>query len=169
MMAGALMIIFYGLSTLTTGILQGLGELRQPLINCSIALVLHFILLYFLLTSGRQNIYGVIYANIFFALVVCILNGLAISRCINYRQEIWKTFAVPAIASIIMAGAAALVYQGVNAIAGNTAGTIVAILIGVVIYCVALVTFRGITMEELAKMPKGHLIIKLVRKLGLMR
>jgi stage V sporulation protein B len=169
MMAGAFMIIFYGLSTLTTGILQGLGELRQPLINCSIALVLHFILLYFLLTSGRQNIYGVIYANIFFAFVVCILNGLSIRRCINYRQEMWKTFAVPTIASIIMAGAAALVYQGVNAIAGNTVGTIVAILVGVVIYCVALVTFRGITMEELAKMPKGHLIIKLIRKLGLMR
>ena len=169
MQVGALMIIFYGLSTLTTGILQGLGELKKPLINCCIALVLHFILLYVLLTTARLNIYAVVIANIFFALVVCILNAMAIRRCLGYRQEFWKTFAVPTIASVIMAGAVMLVYAGVNKIAGNTAGTVIAILVGVVVYCVGMITFRGITIDELAEMPKGHLIIKFARKFGLMR
>lgn len=169
MQVGSLMIIFYGLSTLTTGILQGLGELKTPLINCSIALVLHFILLYFLLTSAKLNIYAVLIANIFFAIIVCVLNALAIKRCLNYRQEFWKTFAVPSIASLIMAAAVVLTYTGINKIAGNTAGTIIAIIVGVVVYCIGLISFKGITIEELASMPKGHLIIKLARKIGLMR
>ena len=168
MQAGALMIIFYGLSTLTTGILQGLGELNRPLINCCIALVLHFILLYFLLTVGKQNIYGVIYANIFFALVVCVLNGIAISRFLNYRQEYLKTFVVPGISAIIMAAAVALCYKALNGFLGNTIATALSILVGIVVYCTALVSLKGITLEELEKMPKGYLVIRLFRKLGLL-
>ncbi len=169
MQAGALMTIFYGLSTLTTGILQGLGKLKQPLINCAVALVFHFILLYFLLTAANLNIYAVIYANIFFAVLVSILNGLAIGRFLSYRQEILKTFIVPIIASVIMGAAAYIVYSGVNRLFGNTFATCVGILVGVIVYCVGLVSLRGITIEELAEMPKGYLIIKFMRKLGLLR
>jgi len=56
MQLGSLMIIFYALSTLSTGILQGLGRMRQPLIHCCIALVVHLIALYILLTTFRQEL-----------------------------------------------------------------------------------------------------------------
>lgn len=167
--AGSLMIILYALSTLTTGILQGLGQLKQPLINCSISLVLHFILLYFLLTAANLNIYAVVYANIFFALVVCVLNAVSIRRFIHYRQEWYKTFAVPAIASVIMAAAVYIVYSALHLFAGNTVSTILSIIIGVIVYGIGLVSFRGITINEIATFPKGHLIIKLLRRLGLAR
>lgn len=169
MQVGALMIIFYALSTLTTGILQGLGKLQAPLINCSIALVFHFILLYVLLTVGNLNIYAVIYSNIFFALIVCILNALSIKRCLNYRQEIYKTFIVPSIVSIIMAAAVYIVYSIFHTFAGNTVSTILSVIAGVVVYGIGLVSFRGITIEELAMFPKGHLLIKMLRKLGLVK
>jgi stage V sporulation protein B len=169
MQIGSLMIIFYALSTLTTGILQGLGQMKQPLINCSISLAMHFVLLYILLTRANLNIYAVVYANIFFALVVCILNARSIRRYIHYRQEWYKTFFVPAVASIIMAAAVHVVYAALHTFAGNTFSTIVAIVIGVMVYGIGLVTFKGITIEEVATFPKGHLIIKLLRRLGLFR
>ena len=169
MQIGSLMIVFYALSTLTTGILQGLGQMKQPLINCSIALVLHIILLYILLTVGNLNIYAVVYANIAFALIICILNGISIKRFIGYRQEYYKTFIVPAITSVIMGFAAFIVYSFFNAFAGNTIGTVMGILTGVAVYGIGMVAFHGITTEELAMFPKGHLIIKLLRKMGLLR
>ena len=169
MQAGALMIIFYSLSTLTTGILQGLGRLKQPLIHCSVALVLHFILLYFLLTTANLNIYAVVYANIFFALIVSIMNAFAIKRYINYRQEWYKTFIVPGISSIIMAAAVYIAYSAFHAFTGNTISTVLSIIVGVVVYCVGLVTFHGITIEEIATFPKGHLLIRLLRKIGLVK
>lgn len=169
MQVGALMIIFYALSTLTTGILQGLGQMKTPLINCSVSLVLHFILLYVLLTVGNLNIYAVVYANIFFALVICILNAIAIKRYLGYRQEWYKTFIVPSIVSIIMGAAAYLVYSAFHVFAGNTFSTVIGILAGVAVYGVGLVAFKGITINELSSFPKGHLIIKLMRRLGLLR
>lgn len=169
MQIGSLMIVFYALSTLTTGILQGLGQMKQPLVNCSIALVLHLILLYLLLTVGNLNIYAVVYANIAFALIVCILNGISIKRFIGYKQEFYKTFIVPAIASVIMGFAAFIIYSFFNAFAGNTVGTFMGIIAGVVVYGVGMVAFHGITIEELSMFPKGHLIIKMLRRMGLLR
>lgn len=169
MQAGALMIILYGLSTLTTAILQGLGKLRDPLIHCSIALVLHIVCLFILLRNFNLNIYGVIYANIFFALIVCILNALSIRRYLSYRQEIYRTFVVPTLVSIIMAFGAYAIYQLFHLFAGNAISTLIAITVGIAIYAVGLVSFHGITVEEIADLPKGHLIIKIFRKLGLLR
>ena len=167
--SGALMIVLYALSTLTTGILQGLGQLKQPLINCSIALVIHFIALYLLLTAANLNIYAVIYSNMLFALLVCILNAACIRRFIHYRQEWYKTFAVPAIASVIMGAAVYLVYSVFHLFAGNTISTVIAILMGVVVYGVGLVSFKGISIDEIAMFPKGHLIIKVLHRSGLVK
>lgn len=169
MQAGALMIILYALSTLTTGILQGLGKLQTPLINNSIALVLHFILLYVLLTVFNLNIYAVVYANIFFAFIVCVLNAVAINRFLGYRQEWYKTFIVPSIVSIIMGAAAYIIYSVFHVFAGNTISTIMGILAGVFVYGIGMISFRGITAEELAMFPKGHVLIKLLRRAGLLR
>jgi len=161
---GALMIILYGLSTLTTGILQGLGKLQIPLINTLIALVLHIIALFVMLQQFKLNIYGVVYANILFALVVCVLNAYAIRRTINYRQEIKKTFAIPVIASLIMGIAAFGVHFVFNLFAGNAISTILAILAGVVVYVVLLVKLRGISEKEILGFPKGTMIVRILNK-----
>ncbi len=165
---GSLVIIFYSLSTLTTGILQGLGKMRQPLIHNCIALVIHLIALYFLLTTFRMNIYGVVIANIIFALIVCIMNAFSIARYLNYRQEIYRTFIVPVLASLIMGAAAYIVYSVVHFIFGNTVSTFIAIIAGVVVYGIGLVSFRGVTQEEIASLPKGTTIIRLLRRIGLL-
>ena len=169
MQAGALLIILYAFSTLTTGILQGLGKLQTPLINNAAALVIHFILLYVMLTAGNLNIYAVVGSNICFALIVSVLNAIAIARFLHYRQEWKRTFLIPVIVSIIMGAAAYLVYQLFHLVFGNTISVLFAILAGVATYGIGLISFKGITVEEIAALPKGHLIVRLLRKTGLVR
>lgn len=169
MQAGALLIILYAFSTLTTGILQGLGKLQTPLINNAAALVIHFILLYVMLTAGNLNIYAVVWSNICFALIVSVLNAIAIARFLHYRQEWKRTFLIPVIVSIIMGAAAFLVYQLFHLVFGNTISVLFAILAGVATYGIGLISFKGITVEEIAALPKGHLIVRLLRKTGLVR
>lgn len=169
MQAGALLIILYAFSTLTTGILQGLGKLQTPLINNAAALVIHFILLYVMLTAGNLNIYAVVWSNICFALIVSVLNAIAIARFLHYRQEWKRTFLIPVIVSIIMGAAAYLVYQLFHLVFGNTISVLFAILAGVATYGIGLISFKGITVEEIAALPKGHLIVRLLRKTGLVR
>ena len=169
MQAGALLIILYAFSTLTTGILQGLGKLQTPLINNAAALVIHFILLYVMLTAGNLNIYAVVWSNICFALIVSVLNAIAIARFLHYRQEWKRTFLIPVIVSIIMGAAAYLIYQLFHLVFGNTISVLFAILAGVATYGIGLISFKGITVEEIAAFPKGHLIVRLLRKTGLVR
>lgn len=169
MQAGALLVILYAFSTLTTGILQGLGKLQTPLINNAAALVIHFILLYVMLTAGNLNIYAVVWSNICFALIVSVLNAIAIARFLHYRQEWKRTFLIPVIVSIIMGAAAYLVYQLFHLVFGNTISVLFAILAGVATYGIGLISFKGITVEEIAALPKGHLIVRLLRKTGLVR
>ena len=95
MQTGSLLIVLLGLSTLTTGILQGLGRMKEPLIHSAIALVLHLIVLAVLMTVFKLNIYGVLYSNIFFGLIMCILNAISIKKYLRYRQELVRTFIIP--------------------------------------------------------------------------
>ncbi len=169
MQSGALMIVLYSLSTLTTAILQGMGKLREPMIHNAIALVIHIIALVIMLKQFNMNIYAVIWANTLFALVMCILNAMAINRALRYRQEIFKTFLIPGIASAIMAFGALAVYSLFHKIFGVSISTILGIIAGVLIYGVGMVSFHGITEEELVMMPKGTVIVRLFRKAGLLR
>ncbi len=167
--AGAPMIILYALSTLTTSILQGLGKLKEPLIHCCIALVIHIAALYVMLSRFNLNIYAVLYANTLFALIVSILNAFAISRMLGYRQEVLRSFVIPAAASAIMAFAAFGIYSLLHLVLGVSVSTVFAILAGVFIYSVSLVALGGISSVEILSLPKGRQILNFFKRLGLVR
>ena len=169
MQAGALMIILYALSTLTTAILQGLGKLKEPMIHCAIALAAHVVMLVVLLREFDLNIYAVLYANAFFAAIVCVLNAITIKRVLGYRQELVKTFLIPLVSSAIMAFVSYGFYHLLHLFLGVTISTIFSIVAAVLIYAFAMVALKGITAEEIVSFPKGTLILKIFRKFGLLR
>ena len=164
MQSGALMIVLFALSTLSTGILQGLGELQKPLVHTAIALAAHVVLLVVLLTRFELNIYAVIYANIFFALIICILNAWAIKQALHYRQELVRTFLIPLLSSAVMGLAAYGVYRLFHLFSGNAVSTIIAILVAVVVYVVCLVKLRGITKREIYNLPTGPYLVAILEK-----
>jgi len=112
---------------------------------------------------------GMLVIGLFAALVVCILNALSIRRYIFYQQEYRKTFIVPALSSIIMAFGAYAIWYVLHLVFGNSIATILAIIFGVVIYLISMVAFRGLTEDELKKVPKGDLLISVFHKMGLLR
>lgn len=164
MQSGALLTVLLALSTLTTGILQGLGEMRAPLRHAAAAVVIHLVFMIVFLVKYEWNIYGVIYANIIFALTICILNAWSIRRTLCYRQEIKKTFLIPVICSGVMGLAAFLVYSLFHLFAGNTVPTILGILAGMVVYVVCLVKLGGIHAREIRQLPMGEQIVDLLER-----
>lgn len=89
---GAVTILFFSLSTLSNGLLQGIGRMKEPIKNAIIALVLHLGLLAALMFLFDLNIFAVVIANAAFGLIMCILNAGSIRRYSGYHQEIRKTF-----------------------------------------------------------------------------
>ncbi len=169
MWAGCISVAFYSLSTLSNGILQGINRLGEPVKNACIALVLHVIFLLILLFAFRLNIYAVVYANAFYALLMCILNGLSIRKYLRYRQEIVRTFIIPTICSVIMGVSVYFSYKGLMAVYSfNSLWTLVCIIIGVIVYGFFLLLLKGFSEEELLAFPKGYMILRFAKKLHLM-
>lgn len=168
MQQGALLIVLLALSTLSTGILQGLGEMKKPLYNTTFALVVQIVTLYLFLRVFRLNIYSVIYSNTIFALIICVLNAIAIGQKISYRQEIKKTFLIPLISSGVMGLAAIGIYQLFHLFAGNAISCILAVLVAMAVYGVLLVKLGGISEKELLGIPKGTLIVQILKKCRLL-
>ena len=167
LITGSAAVIFLSMSTVTNAILQGINHMNVPVRNAFISLILHIGVLYLMLF--KMGIYSMVFANIAFAVFMCILNAIAIRRYLNYRQEIVKTFLLPAVASAFMGAAAFGVYKGVTLIIkSNLLGTIFAVLAAIAVYGVLLIKLRCVDEEELYSMPGGTKVIRLSRKLHLM-
>lgn len=167
---GAVSIVFFSLSTLSNGLLQGINRMKEPVKNAAIALVLHIIVLVGLMYGFDMNIYAVIFANAAFGLIMSFLNAWSIRRYVGYRQEIVKTFLVPGLAAGIMGVVVWCVHKGLMYLLRiNVIATILSILIGAVVYFALVLLFKGMGEAELRRLPKGHLLVKVARKAHLLR
>lgn len=164
---GSISVVFFTMSTLTNGVLQGINRMRIPVIHACIALVIHVIFLYATLQMD-MGIQAVVYANILFAVVVCILNWLAIRKYLKYKQELIKTFLIPTIASVIMGVIITIIYMTLRNVVGNLVILILGMAVGVIAYFVALILLKGIDEEDLKKMPGGRTVLTVAKKCKLL-
>lgn len=166
---GVISVVFYSLSTLSNGILQGINRMRIPVTNAAIALVLQAGLLVGLMYAAKLNIFAVIWANTFFAFLMCLLNGFAIYRAIGFRQEIKKTFLIPALSAGIMGVVVYVVYMLLQMLLKiNALSCVVAIVVGAGAYFVMMLLLRGMDEESLLSFPGGRKLIALGRKMHLL-
>ena len=165
---GSASVIFYGLSTLTNGILQGIDQMQIPVRNAVIALVTHLLLMIGLVQFGRLHIYGVVIAYMFFAVLMCILNGAAIRKHLDYHQEIKRTFVIPAVSSLIMALAVWLLYQPLHKVIGVRISTVLCLGLAVILYAFFILLLHGITEDELRAFPKGRTLVRILKKIHLL-
>lgn len=158
---GSTSIVFYSLSTVTTSILQGINKLKIPVINSSISLGIHVVLVFALLKYTHLSAYALVIGNVTFALLVCILNWIALEKYLDYKQEIMTTFIIPTVSAGLMGLITYLLYIGLHKWTdSNTFATIVSLFAAVIIYFTLLIFMKGISEEELESLPKGELIIR---------
>jgi len=167
---GAVSIVFFSLSTLSNGLLQGINRMKEPVKNAAMALVLHIIVLVVLMYGFDLNIYAVIFANAAFGLIMSVLNALSIRRYVGYRQEIVKTFLIPGLSAGIMGVVVWGVYKALLYLLRiNVIATILSIIVGAMVYFSMVLLLKGMGEAELRRLPKGHLLVKLAKKVHLLR
>lgn len=164
---GSVSVVFYCMSTFTNGVLQGINKMQVPVINAVIAFVIHIIFLYATLQMD-MGVQAVVYANILFAVIVCILNWIAIRKFLRYRQEVIKTFIKPCIASVIMGAVVLGIYMGLRNIAGNLIIIITGLVAAAIVYFAALILLRGIDENDLKRIPAGRTILTVAKKCKLL-
>ena len=176
-MAGSLAVVFFSLSTVTNAVLQGLNHMEVPVRHAAVSLVIHVAVLWVFLMIFHIGIYGVVFANIVFAFVMCILNARTIARYARYSQEYKKTFVLPAISACVMGAVAWGVYKilvfilPAALLRGRSGRAIVvfpAVAVAAAVYAVLLIGLKAIDEEELRDMPMGTRLIRILKKVKLM-
>ncbi|MDD3222263.1 MAG: polysaccharide biosynthesis protein [Clostridia bacterium] len=169
LIVGAVTIIFYALSTLTSTILQASNHMKIPVINAGISLGVHIVFTVILLAFADLHIFALIYGNIIFSFFMCVLNLRSLAKLIDYRLDIAKMCGSSIIASAIMGALAFFIYKGcVFLIHSNVISTLIAILVAVIVYAVVMIMTHGVTEEELYLFPKGDMIVRLLYRMHLL-
>lgn len=169
LMAMAVSVVFFSLSTLSSSVLQGIGKVNTPIYNALIALAVQTVTLVVLLLYTNLDLYALVIANIVYSGLMCILNQVAVRRAIDYKQEFRHTFLLPFAAAAVMGVVALLVYHGLYLLTSSTVVSVIpAILIAAGVYFVLLILFRAVTEQELRGLPKGYLLVKVAKKCRLL-
>ncbi|MBQ1399644.1 MAG: polysaccharide biosynthesis protein [Lachnospiraceae bacterium] len=169
LLVGSVVVVFASLTTITSAILQGMGKVVIPVTHAAIALAAHFGFLAVALFAMKTGIYGVIFAIIFFNILTTILNLRYIMRALSYRQEIRKTFVIPAVCSVIMGAACFGVYHGCfRLVHRNIVSVAAAILAALIVYFVLLLKLKGIDELELLDAPMGARFVRIAKKIRLL-
>lgn len=179
MTIGGIAVVFFALSTVTNGVLQGIGHMQIPVLHSVIALVVHCIVLDILLRFTDLDAIALVLCNILFALIVCILNGRSIHRLLDYRQECNTTFIIPLISAAIMGAFAHFGYEFLYWILSKalpahrmvniSASCLITIVLSGIVYFALLIRLKGVSEEELLGMPKGRILVSILRKMRLLR
>ena len=169
LIVGAVTIIFYALSTLTSTILQASNHMRVPVINAAISLGVHIVFTVVLLAFANLHIFALIYGNIVFSFCMCVLNLRSLSKLIDYRLDIQKMCGATFVASVIMGVVTFLVYKGcIYVIHSNILSTLIAIIIAVIVYALFMVLTRSVTEDELYMFPKGETLVRILYRMHLL-
>lgn len=175
MLYGSVALVFFALSTVSSGVLQSISKMRLPVIHSGISLGIYVVIVYLLLKFTNLSIYALMIGNIVFPMIVSILNWRAVGKYIEYKQEVKTTFLLPALSSLIMGVVCIGGYQGsylllkgvCGARLGNAISTLIAVCIAVFVYFVALLLLKTVDEVELKAMPMGRKLYVLGHKLHL--
>lgn len=168
----AVSIVLYALSTITQAILQSIGRMKTPIINATAAVLLHagVMVAMMLLLDEKYTLYYYVFSTVLYALILCVLNQISVHKYLKYSQELNRTFLRPILASAVMGGVAFGVYQGLYYLFRiNILALAVAICLGAIIYFVLIIRWHAVSEEEMRGMPKGHMMIGIAKKFGIMK
>lgn len=170
MRLGCFGAVFYSLSTVTNAILQGMSHMRVPVRHALISLGIHIVILEFLLYIAKLGIFGVVIADMCFALSMCILNAHSLKKLLNYRQEVRRTFIGPFLCAAVM-GVITWFLRELLEKAGChiLVCTILPVLAAMAVYAVLLIRSGCITEHELSLFPRGKTLVRIAGRLHLLR
>lgn len=175
-------VIFYCLSTLSNAILQATGNVNIPVINAAVSLVVQTAVLVGLLLHTELDLYSLVIATIVYSLMMCVLNGIAMKRRLGYNQEIIRSYILPFFASFWMGVFAVGCNQlitylirlriGPDTMVGgvnNLIRLVITIVLAGLLYAVLVLHYGIATEKEILGMPKGRMIVKALRKIGIIQ
>ncbi len=146
-------------------ILQANGFVNLPMAVTVLGSALKIICNYILVGDPRIHIKGAPIGTLFCFGLIALLDLMLISRVLPAPPKYGRVFLKPLLASLVMGVGAWATYGLLSGPIGlgNSVSTMGAIAVGGVVYVVLVLALRAISKDELALMPKGDKIARILR------
>lgn len=140
---GAISVVFYCLSTVTSAGLQGMNMMNKPVKHSLISVVVHIIVVYILLEFTNMGIFALVIGNTTFPVLIFVLNLIELKRYSGYQMDYVNIFLAPSISAVVMGVTTWLTYDGIRALLqSNTIALMIALIVAVITYFGLLLIFR---------------------------
>lgn len=153
--------IFVCAMLICNSVLQANGFVNLPIVVMVVGCLAKLLVNNFMVKS--VGVIGAPVGTLVCYSIVAVAELLLIKRVIPASPSYARVFAKPAIAAGIMGVAAWAVHGLLGRFLGNSISTLGAIAVAGVVYVVLIVVLRVISREDLALMPKGDKIAKILR------
>lgn len=166
-------VVFLSLIQSFTSILQGMGRAHIPVLNLFIGAGLKIILTFTLTGMPWLNVKGAAISTVSAYIVAAFLDYLAVRKYAAVKIDTQLVLVRPVLTAVLMGVCArvtyavlmlALKFSSLSAFGQNAIATLAGVMVGAIVYAVALFRLKAITMEELAAFPKGQKLVKKLRK-----
>lgn len=155
--------IFVCMMLLCNAILQANGRAALPIWFIAISSAVKLLVNFVLVQMPAVGIKGAPMGTLVCFALVSVMELVAIKKVTPHPPRYLRVFVKPIIAAVIMGAAAWAAYGLLSNTFGNTLSVAGAIVVGCVIYAVLVVVLRIVSRDDLALMPKGDKIAKLLR------
>lgn len=157
-------VIFLSVVQTLTGVLQGLGKQMIPVINLLIGATAKIIITYTLTGIESINVRGAALGTVAAYILAATLNLIAVKRYTGVRFDVMITVVKPAVSVLIMSVCVLAIHRIALLPLGNALATLVAILVGGVVYVAMLFLTKSITEDEVLLLPKGKKLARIFRR-----
>ncbi len=161
-------IIFSVLIQTINGALQGIGKVMVPAVALGIGVIVKLILNLVLVPNPAIGVNGAAIGNVACNVIACVIGFIVLKRNIDIEMKFSKFVVKPIIATAIMGICSMGIY--IVLIGMHLAmkkATIIAIIVAVLTYALALVVLRIFTKEEICMIPYGQKLYKVLEKTGI--
>lgn len=165
---GSLCVLFICFAISLAVLLSSTDLLLYLAVDLGVGVVLHLAALYVMLRLMKLGIYGLLYANLIFAFVCCLLFLYSIRRHLHLGISWLRVLLAPLIGGLIMAAVCGIFAHVLLKSAPSPVTALVSTLAGFLFYLVSVIVLHGATPRELRAFPGGDRLIGLARLLRLM-
>lgn len=162
--------IFVCIMLITNSILQSYGRVNVPIVTMLIGGVVKIALNYNLVAIPKVNIHGAPIGTLVCFALTALLNLVIVARTMEDKPNYFALFFKPLLASFLMAMSAKLAYRVLTRVIVLSSTRLSLILcvggaigVAVVVYAVLVLALRIITRDDLALLPKGEKVAKILK------
>ena len=165
---GGIAVVFLALSQIATGMLQGLGYVKLPLVGACALAVVKITLNYFLISNPQINILGAVFSTMAGYFVALLLNTMFLVRVTRMKIDFKRILIKPLICAVVMGAGTYVFFEAIMHISGSNALSVIsAITFGAAIYFFGMLFIEGIDHSDLKSAPLGDKVVRVLNRLGI--